>query len=113
LKVVKSDKIISTAIEIEQADSFLKRLKGLMFKKMPITETGLHLKPCDSIHMFFMRFPIDVVFLNENNQIVKAVPAIQPWKMIFPVKGAVSAVELPEGTIRKYAISEGEKIEFT
>ena len=49
--------------------------------------------------MFFMRFPIDVVFLDQSNNVVKVVPNIKPWRMVPPVSGAQSALELPTGTI--------------
>lgn len=78
--------------------SFLDRLRGYMFQKEPKEESMLF-EPCDSIHMFGMRFPLDVLFLNKDYQIVKRVDNLQPNKIILPVKGANIVIEAPVGTL--------------
>ena len=66
-------------LEILIADSFLTRFAGLMFrKKMPVA-TGLLLAPCNSVHMCFMRFAIDVVYLDKEYNIIKIVKDLKPW----------------------------------
>lgn len=97
---------------IKKANTFGTRLKGLMFKKTPIKQEGLWIIPCNSIHMFFMNFPIDAVFINQNNEIVKLVHDLQPWKIVSPVKNAHSVVELPSGTIKEMNLKEGERLEL-
>ena len=54
------------------ADTFLKRLMGYMFRKEPHHE-ALMIKPCNSIHTFFMKFNIDVIFVNKNMEVIKNV----------------------------------------
>ncbi|ASK61823.1 hypothetical protein CFK37_06455 [Virgibacillus phasianinus] len=103
-------KLIRHQLQIKHANSFGKRLKGLLFYKEPITKEGLLIAPCNSVHMFFMRFPIDVVFLDQKNAVVKAIPNLKPWKMVAPVNGAYSALELPLGTIARNDIGEGDTI---
>ena len=105
-------KTINLQLRIKHADSFWKRFKGLLFYKKPIIEEGLLITPCNSIHMFFMRFPIDVVFLDESNNVVKVVPHIKPWRVVLPVRNARSALELPTGTVDKKNIREGDTIIF-
>ncbi|MFT4416835.1 DUF192 domain-containing protein [Fredinandcohnia humi] len=100
-------------IVIKRYNTYLKRLKGLMFQVKPIQNEGILLEPCNSIHMFFMFFPIDVVFLNRDNQAVKVKENVAPWSAIFPVKHAYKALELPIGTIKKYALTEGCTIKLT
>ncbi|WP_421381617.1 DUF192 domain-containing protein [Bacillus salacetis] len=95
---------------ISTADTFFSRLKGLMFRKDPLVEEGLLITPCNSIHMCFMKFSIDVVFLDNNNRIVKLVSSIQPWKFISPVKDSHSVLELPAGSIAALQLAEGEII---
>lgn len=95
---------------VRVADSFWSRFKGLMFRKKPIESEGLWITPCNSIHMFFMSFAIDVVFLNEQNEVVKTYFELQPWKIIKPVKGAHSTLELPAGSIPLLEIEVGQKI---
>jgi uncharacterized membrane protein (UPF0127 family) len=97
-------------IPIIPADSFFKRLKGLMFQKEPLHEEGLWIKPCNSIHMCFMNFSIDAVFLDKNGQIIKTVEGLKPWRLVKPVKYAYSVLELPLGTIAEYELKTGELI---
>ncbi|MFC3015786.1 DUF192 domain-containing protein [Virgibacillus litoralis] len=104
---------ISLPFEIKIADSYWARLKGLLFYKKPFTEEGLLITRCKSVHMFFMRFPIDVVFLDHSNKVVKAIPNLKPWKVVPPVSNADSALELPTGTIVKNHITEGDIIKLS
>ncbi|MGE6487438.1 DUF192 domain-containing protein [Paenisporosarcina sp. NPDC076898] len=103
-------KTIDLQIQITHATNFGSRFKGLLFHRKPITEEGLLLKPCNSVHMFFMRFPIDVVFLDSSNKVVKGVSDLKPWRIVPPVSGAHSALELPTGTIREREICVGDWI---
>lgn len=101
---------IEIPIRIKKADRFLSRFLGFMFKKELPMDQGIWLIPCNSIHMFFMRFPIDVIFLDSNNQVVKIVENLQPRKILPKVKNAYSTLELPIGTIRKYNIKIGDQL---
>ncbi|MCJ8009239.1 DUF192 domain-containing protein [Lederbergia wuyishanensis] len=103
-------KEIQLPLIIHRADTSWKRLKGLLFYKEPIMEEGLLITPCNSIHMFFMRFAIDVVFLDQANKVVKVVSGLKPWKMIPPVSNAYATLELPTGTIANQQISIGDTI---
>lgn len=86
----------SSICEVEIADTFLTRLKGLMFiKEAP--PKGLFLKKCNSIHTFFMKFNIDVVFLDKDNKVIKIIRGLKPGKIVSPVKGVSSVVEGKEG----------------
>ncbi|QHA91308.1 DUF192 domain-containing protein [Bacillus sp. N1-1] len=95
-------------LTISKANTFGKRLKGLMFRIRPLHKEGLLITPCNSIHMCFMFFSIDVVFLSEQNEVVKVLHNIKPWRFIPPVKGANATLELPEGAIERYEINEGD-----
>lgn len=104
--------VVDLRLNIKIADSYWTRLKGLLFYKEPITEEGLLITPCNSVHMFFMRFPIDVVFLDEMNRVVKTVSDLKPWKIVPPVRTAYAALELPAGTIAKKNIKKGDIIQL-
>lgn len=103
-------KTIELQLKIKHANSFWTRFKGLLLYKKPFIEEGLLITPCNSIHMFFMRFPIDVAFLDQSNNVVKLVSNIKPWRVVPPVRGAHSALELPSGTIFLKDICEGDTI---
>lgn len=105
-------KTVHLQLEVKHANTFWTRFKGLQFQKKPIVEEGLLITKCNSIHMFFMRFPIDVVFLNQTNQVVKVVPHLKPWRIVSPVDSARSTLELPIGTIDTRNISVGDTIDL-
>jgi uncharacterized protein len=104
-------KTINIPFRISMADSFFTRFKGLMFRKEAIQNEGLWIVPCNVVHMFFMKFPIDIVLLNEQTEVVKVYESLKPWKMTKPVKAAYSTLELPAGSIEKLGISIGNKIQ--
>lgn len=105
------DQVIRTIpYSIKLADSFFTRLKGLMFRKDQLVEEGLWISPCNSIHMCFMKFSIDAVFLTKEGRIVKMVENLQPWRFVKPIKDAYSVIELPAGTITKLDLKQGEFI---
>lgn len=107
--IIKNDKII-VANKVEQADSFIKRLKGLMGKPGLAPGEGLLLKNCSSIHCFFMKFPIDVVYLSADMKVL-AVETIYPWRLGSFVKGAKHVLELPIGAAGNLALGEIIRIE--
>lgn len=96
--------------QVKLADSFFKRLKGLMFRKDPIENEGLWIIPCNAVHMFFMNFPLDIVLLNEQNEVVKVYQSLKPWRMTKPENAAHSTLELPAGSINQLGIGIGSKI---
>ena len=81
---------------IEIADSYLTRLRGLMFRKTLGRDEGLLLMKCSNIHCCFMNFPIDVVYLNDAMEVLK-VETVCPWRVGSIVRGAKHIVELAEG----------------
>ena len=108
--VTNITKDILLANTCEVADSFWSRFCGLMLRKNLDPSSSLLLKPCNSIHMLFMRFPIDVVFLDESNRICGMCESIKPWRVSSVYWDSVQAVELPAGTIARTGTIEGDII---
>jgi len=71
---------------------------------------GLVIEPCNSIHMFFMRYPLDIVFLSKEGKVVFMYRGIKPWRMGRIVRGARLAIELPEGSINRSDTQVGDSI---
>lgn len=94
------------------AISFLSRLKGLMFKKELKKGEALIIKPCNSIHTFFMNFPIDVVFMNKNDKVVKVIERMKPYRISKIYFKANYVIELPVDTIKSSKTAEGDIIEI-
>uniref|UniRef100_C6E417 DUF192 domain-containing protein n=1 Tax=Geobacter sp. (strain M21) TaxID=443144 RepID=C6E417_GEOSM len=81
------------------AETWLSRSRGLLGRdELPVGE-GLLLRPCRGVHTFFMRFPIDVVFLDRSQRVVATVGRLKPGRMTRIFLKAGSALELPAGTI--------------
>lgn len=93
-------------------NTFFSRLIGLMFKKNLPAGSGIVLKPCTQIHTCFMRFNIDVIFLDENLQVLHFIENMKPWRLSPLFLKARYTVELPAGTI-KGRIKKGEKLSLT
>lgn len=110
--VRESDKIV-LAETAEVADTFWKRLKGLMFRPSLPPGDGLILQPCRQIHMMFMRFPIDAVFLDGENAVIKCYSQLSPWRGLTGYHSrAVKVIELPAGTVEKHDVKQGDKLLF-
>ncbi|WJV30890.1 DUF192 domain-containing protein [Rossellomorea sp. AcN35-11] len=78
MKAIERDTLYRTIpYPLKRADRFSSRWRGLMFRRKPLTEEGLWIIPCNSIHMFFMNFPIDVLFLDHDLKVIKLVPNLQ------------------------------------
>lgn len=82
--------------QIEVAADFWQRFCGLMGRKQLADGTGLLLKNCSSIHTCFMKFPIDVVYLDRNFKVLNY-ETVRPWKLGSLIKGVRHVLELPEG----------------
>lgn len=94
------------------ADSFFKRLKGLMFTKELPEQDALHIIPCNEIHTFFMKYSIDVLYLDKDKKIVHIDEEMEPGKIGKKIKNAISVVELPGGRIRLAGLTTGQSVEF-
>jgi len=101
------------------ANCFFSRLKGLIGKSRLAPGEGLLLSPCNDIHMWFMSMPIDVVFLRRPGgeltgevwEVCGVRENLRPWKLL-PVRErrASATLELPAGTVRRHAITQGDAL---
>jgi uncharacterized protein len=93
------------------ADSVLKRMVGLLDRRALAQGEGLLLDRCYGIHTFFMRFSIDVLFLDKELRVMRAVPALPPFRTSV-VKHAVYVLELPAGSIERSQTTAGDQIQM-
>jgi uncharacterized membrane protein (UPF0127 family) len=98
------------ADHVEVADTVLSRFRGLMFRDQLPAGHGLALRPCNSIHMFFMRFALDVVFVDGDGRVLRVLESIRPWRASTFVRGAKAAVELPAGTTSRAGVVAGSVV---
>ena len=95
----------------EVADTVPTRMRGLLGRDGMEPGEGLLIRPTNSVHMFFMRFAIDVVFLDRELVVKKIVEALAPWRMAG-CRGAKAALELPAGEAGRRGITVGERLQL-
>lgn len=87
------------------------RLRGLLGRELG-PDDGLLIRPTNSIHMFFMGYAIDAVFLDREQRVMKISHALAPWK-VSACRGARSVVELPAGTCARVGLEVGHTVTAT
>jgi len=94
-----------------RADTFSTRLFGLIPRRSLGEEEGLWLEPCAMIHMCFMSFPIDAVFIDSGFKVLRVIEKLETWRFSPWVRGARGVLELPAGRSRG-RLREGDIVEF-
>lgn len=100
MKCVHAKTGVVLAEQVELARTFCARLVGLMGRKNLAPGAALLLEPCPQIHTCFMRFDIDVVFLDVHNRVVAVVENSKPWRMSKIYPSARRTLELPGGCLQ-------------
>ena len=88
----------------------LQRMRGLLGRRELPEGEGLLLRRAGSIHTFFMRFPIDAVFLDREHTVLRVVSYVAPWRAAGQ-KGAKNVLELPAGEAERRGIEVGQRLE--
>lgn len=101
--------VLSTRTRV--ADTMATRLVGLLTTKSLGEGEGLWIEPCNSIHTWFMKFTIDAVFLDKQNNVVKVCSRMKPWKLTSIARKARGVLELPEGVIEKTGTQVGDHVQ--
>jgi uncharacterized membrane protein (UPF0127 family) len=100
------------AADVEMADSYFKRLLGLMGRPGLAPSQGLWIVPCKDIHSCFMRFEFDALFVDKSMQVVHLVERMRPWRISKFVKNSHAVLELPPGTIVSTGTQVGDQLAF-
>ena len=93
-------------------EDFVDRFLGLMGRKALPEGEGLLLTKSASIHSFFMRFRFDAIFLDNDDRVVKVVPAMGMWRIAFGGRGAKHTLELPAGVAERTGTVAGDTLVF-
>ena len=88
------------------ADRFGPRLRGLLGRRSIGSDEGILIRPAGSIHMFFMRFAIDAVFLDSDDVVLDVVSPVRPWR-VAGCRGAKAVLELAEGEAARRGVRVG------
>ena len=100
------------ADRLRPAHTHWSRLRGLLGTKQLEPGEGLWIKPSNQIHMFGMRYALDLVFLDGSSRVLRLVHALAPNRISPRVAGATSVLELPAGTLDRTALAEGDLVEI-
>jgi uncharacterized protein len=111
LKAVNLTRGTTLATNLELAGTGEQRRKGLLGRDGLLPGEGLWIVPCESVHTFFMRFPIDLIYLDKEHRVRKVRSAVPAWRLSACLF-AHSVIELPAGTIREAETQRGDQLEF-
>ena len=92
------------------ASSMGDRMVGLLRHDHLDPGGGLLIERTQSIHMFFMRFAIDVVFIDASDRVTKVVEGLRPWRVVWWARGARDCIELPVGAIATSGTRAGDQL---
>lgn len=109
--IINRTRGVTVAHDVEVATSFWKRGIGLMGRSTLANGFGLVIYPCGSIHMFFMRVPIDVLHVDKHGKVVRILHAIKPWRLGPLVRHGKWVIELPAHTAAQTQTELGDHIE--
>ena len=112
VKITNKTRGTILAQKAQIANTPLLRLKGLLGRRGLEQGEGLIIEPCNSIHTCFMRFPIDVLFLDKNYKIVSLKSNLSPWRLFGALFMGKIVLELPAGTLAETRTKNGDLIEI-
>ena len=112
VKISNLTRQVVLAHRVEVADHGAARRKGLLGRDGLPAGEGLWIVPCESVHTFGMKFPIDLVYLDRNKKVKKVRNNVPPWR-VSACLSAYSVVELAAGTILKTQTRPGDNLEFS
>lgn len=97
---------------IEVAATAVHRVKGLLGRECLEDGQGLLFMRCSSLHTFFMRFPIDILYVDKAGKVLKIAEAVKPFKLVAAPFRAYYALELPAGVVKRSKTRVGDHLRF-
>ena len=105
----------SHPLDLRLANTFFSRFHGLMLRKALQPDQGLLITRCPSVHSLFMRFAIDVIYLDRSGLVTRCSPHLKPWRTSagrsqLAGHATAHALELPAGSIQRLHIETGNRL---
>jgi uncharacterized membrane protein (UPF0127 family) len=110
VRVENMDRGTTVGDRIRVARSLVDRTVGLLRTRSLSAGEGLWIERASSIHMFFMRYPIDAVFVAADGRATKVVRNLRPWRVVWWARGARDCLELPAGAADRSEIHVGDRL---
>lgn len=92
------------------ATSLRDRVVGLLRTSEVLPGEGLLIERSPSVHMFFMRYSIDVVFVDGSGRVTRTVSGLRPWRVVWWARGARDCIELSAGALERTGTAPGDQL---
>ncbi|HMB68716.1 MAG TPA: DUF192 domain-containing protein [bacterium] len=102
----------TVAARVEWAGCSETRKRGLLGRDSLPPDEGMYIVPCQWIHMFGMKFPIDVAFLSSSGRVLALHRSLRPWRLSRPVLRAEGVLELSAGALDRSGTAVGDVLEL-
>ena len=112
MRLVNSTRHVVVADRVQRAVAIRDRIRGLLGRSIFAEGDALVIAPCNAVHTFFMKFPIDAAFLDRHGRVVRTVAEMRPWRATRFHLGASQVVELPAGTLARTGTGVGDLLIF-
>jgi uncharacterized protein len=112
IRVVNLTRGVALAERADVADTFLRRLRGLLGRKGWGPFDGLWIEPCAGVHALGMAFPVDVILVDESRRALW-VRTLRPWRIGGYHLDARAALELPAGTLERTGTQPGDRLDLS
>ena len=112
MRITNQTKGTELASDARVARSLPSRIVGLLGTSSLPAGGALVIDPCSSVHTAFMRFAIDVVYLDPSRRVIKGVAHLKPFRISAALRGRCSVVELPSGTLAASQTAPGDQLAF-
>jgi hypothetical protein len=112
LKISNLTRQTELAAKAETAGTAKTRNKGLLGRAGLLPGEALWIAPCESVHTFFMKFPIDLVYIDRQKKVKKVRSNVGPWRLSACLS-AHSIIELPAGVVQATRTAPGDQLEFS
>lgn len=109
-KNLDTGSVVATTVAV--ADTRATRAVGLLNRSVFEPGEGLWIVPSRGVHTWWMRFPIDIVALDEDGVVIDSVANMKPWRIRLPRRGTAGVLELPVGSLSRSGTSIGHRIAF-
>ena len=113
VSITNTTRDTSLGSRVRVASSLRDRAVGLLRTPEVLPGEGLLIERTASIHMFFMRYPIDVVFVDRTGRVTRTVSRLRPWRVVWWARGARDCIELRAGALEGTGTRKGDQLAFT
>jgi uncharacterized protein len=100
------------AKRVDRLSSFLRRAMGLLGRTTVRRDEGVWIDPCGAIHTLGMHVAIDVIFVDADGRVIRAVPNVRPNRLLLTARGARAVVELGCGALDEHDLLPGDRLEL-